>query len=89
VQGEFGLVEAETARGLAGRVGFEFGQGHIQGGGRFPVAGVGSSAQAWSWARTRPAGAAAAPRSAYVYAAVRLPVWRATRCCHVVGCVTA
>lgn len=34
VQGEFGFVEAETARGLAGRVGFEFGQGHKAPGGR-------------------------------------------------------
>lgn len=57
VQGEFGYVEAEAPRGLAGWAGFEFGQCHVQGGGRLAVgallARAGSSAQAWSWADPR------------------------------------
>ncbi|MPY33495.1 hypothetical protein FNH09_20225 [Streptomyces adustus] len=40
MQGEFGFVEAETTGCLAGRVGFEFGQGHLECGVRLPVAAL-------------------------------------------------
>lgn len=40
MQGEFGLVEAETPRGLADRAGFEFDQRHVKGGSRLPVAAL-------------------------------------------------
>ncbi|MER5665944.1 hypothetical protein [Streptomyces mirabilis] len=37
VQGQLGCVEAEPARRLADRVGFEFGQSFLERGGRLPV----------------------------------------------------